>query len=371
MEIKKILVTGDDRFIKRYHSLFEAISQDVNQLDYLPFSELYEDSLTEPFIQFFYKVIYKFSLSTADRIFQKNSRIFIDKSKRLEAKIRKLEDKPDLLIHIFSMCSPFWDKFDTPFVMYLDYTMALAVRNWSPWAPFRNDKEREAWIDCERQTYKRAYHLFTMNTLAKSSLIEDYGIAPEKITVVGSAGNFKMPYEGEKTFGSQQILFNGSDFERKGGNLVLAAFKRVKQVFPKAKLVIIGKKLRIQEEGIANPGSISRSSEIRDLLLETDLVVAPSYCDPFPAFLLEAMNYGVPCLVANNDGMPEIVDHEINGLVIHQMEPDILAEQIIQILGDPSRLESMSKEARKKVGNNFKWDKIASQILKTLSSSPQ
>ncbi len=366
MEIKKILVTGDDRFIKRYHSLFEAISQDVNQLDYLTFSKLYEDSFIEPFIHFFYKALYKISLSTADRVFQKNSRVFIDKSKKIEAQIRKLEDKPDLVIHVFSMCSPFWDKFDIPFVMYLDYTMALAVRNWSPWAPFINDKEREAWIDCERQTYRQAYHLFTMNTLAQSSLIEDYGIAPEKITVVGSAGNFKMPYEGDKTFGSQQILFNGSDFERKGGTLVLAAFKKVKQVFPKAKLVIIGKNLSIQEDGIANPGSISSPSEVRNLLLETDLVVAPSYCDPFPAFLLEAMNYGVPCIVANNDGMPEIVDHEVNGLVIHQMEPDILAEQIIKILGDHSRLKSMSNEAREKVRHNFKWDKIARHILDTL-----
>jgi hypothetical protein len=59
-------------------------------------------------------------------------------------------------------------------------------------------------------------------------------------------------------------LFNGSDFDRKGGDLVLAAFQKVQQVLPKAKLIVIGKRLSIQPDGIINPGKIS-SSAMRDL----------------------------------------------------------------------------------------------------------
>jgi len=167
MEIKKILVTGDDRFINRHHFLFEAMSGYVNQLDYLLFSNLYENSAIESLRQLLYKVIYKFSISTADRLFYKNQRTFIAKSHKLESKIRHLPDTPDLVFHVFCACSPFWSRYDIPYVMYLDYTMALAVKNWSPWAPFINDKERNAWIDCERQTYQKAHHLFTMSNVAK------------------------------------------------------------------------------------------------------------------------------------------------------------------------------------------------------------
>ena len=221
-------------------------------------------------------------------------------------------------------------------------------------------------MECERHAYERAYHIFTFNKVARNSLIADYNIQPDKISVVGSAGNFKESYEGEKTFGSQQILFNGSDFERKGGNLVLAAFKQVKQVIPNAKLVIIGRKILIEESGIINLGNIS-ASELRKLFLNTDLVVAPAYCDPFPAFLLEAMNYGVPCVVTNKDGMPEIVEDQVDGIVISEIEKNILAEQIINLLLNPTLLESFSQAARWKLRTKYKWDNIANRMLDILS----
>ena len=92
----------------------------------------------------------------------------------------------------------------------------------------------------------------------------------------------------------------------------------MKKALPEAKLVIIGRKLTIHEDGIDNPGRISSLTEMRDLFLKTDLVVAPSRCEPFQEFLLEAMNYGVPCIVSDSDGMPEIIDNGVNGIVIAQ-----------------------------------------------------
>lgn len=207
-----------------------------------------------------------------------------------------------------------------------------------------------------------------MSNLVKSSLVEDYRIKPDKITVVGSSGNVQEPYEGEKTFGSKQILFNGSDFERKGGDLVLAAFNQVKTALPEAKLVIIGKKLAIRENGVDNPGHISSPSEMRNLFLKTDLVVAPARCDPFPTFLMEAMSYGVPCIVSARDGMPEIIDNGVSGVVIDQPAPDLLAHQIINLLCDIPLLTSMSYNARHKVKTRFNWNDIAKNISQVLST---
>jgi glycogen synthase len=54
---------------------------------------------------------------------------------------------------------------------------------------------------------------------------------------------------------------------------------------------------------------------MRELFLSSDLVLAPSRCDPFPTFLIEAMNFGLPCVASDVDGLPEIVEHEVTGLV--------------------------------------------------------
>lgn len=363
MEIKKVVITGDPEIVYRRQFLFEAMSPYIEHLEVLSRHE----SLVTKTKAFSYKVTRVISTNRKLGSFHKSKEAFIIKSRQVERKIRQLDYNPDLVFHLHGMWSPFWDKSDIPYTMLLDYTMSLAEKNWLPWAPFINQKERNFWIDCERQAYERAYHIFPMSDVVKFSLIENYGIAPQKITVIGSSGNFKEPYEGEKLFGSKQILFNGSDFERKGGDLVLAAFKQVKQVIPEAKLVIIGKKLASCEDGIQNPGSIS-SSDTRSLFLKTDLVVAPAYCEPFGLFLVEAMNYGVPCIVSANGGMPEIVDDEVNGVVIDLPTSNLLAAQIIRLLSNISLLEAMSIKAREKVRAKFNWTNIAENIFHTLSN---
>jgi glycogen synthase len=367
MEIKQILVTGEPLFLERHQFLFNALSAHFEHLEFLPrTNEWYEARIPRIIFKGIF-AIRTFSLSKANALFQKNKRAFILKSQRSEHQIRQLGYKPDLVFHVFGTYSPFWNKFDIPYVMYLDYTVALSARNWLEWTYFLNQKEHDSWLNCERQTYARAKHIFCMSHIVKQSLRQDYGIENQKITVIGSSGDFQDMYDGEKTFGSQQILFNGSDFQRKGGNLVIAAFKKVKQVLPEAKLVIIGKKVSIYENGIDNPGHISRS-DIRHLFVNTDLVVAPAYCDPFPTFLLEAMNYGIPCIVSAKDGMPEIVDHNVNGIVIEQPTPELLANNIINLLKNRELLALMSQAALDKVKTKFNWNNIAKKIATTLSN---
>ncbi len=366
MKIKKIVVTGEQYYIQRRQFLFEALSTYCEDIRFIPRSnDWYDAKLARLILKYLY-AFRVFSLSKADTLFQRNERDFIAKSMKAQEEIRQLGYSPDLVFHIFNTYSPFWTNFDIPYVIYLDYTMALAEKSGSTWAYFINRKERDARFECERQMYDRAYHLFAMNNLVKTSLIEDYGINSQKVTVVGASGNFQKPYEGEKSFGTQQILFNGSDFKRKGGDLVLAAFKQVKQVVPEARLVIIGKKLPIREDGIVNPGYISSPSNLLNLFLKTDLVIAPSACDPFPRFVMEAMNYGVPCIVSANDGIPEIVENNVNGIVMHQPTSDLLAEHIINLLSNPSRLTAMSQAARAKIKTQLNWDKVASTIVQVL-----
>ena len=368
MKIKKILVTGESLFLDRHQFLFKALSAHFDDLQFLPRSRVwYESTLLKRLLKGILTIRTK-SLSKANALFQKNQQAFILKSQRTEHEIRKLGYRPDLIFHVFGTYSPLWNKFDTPYVTYLDYTTALAEKNWVPWACFLSSKEREYWLECERLAYERAKHIFTMSNIVKNSLIQDYGIESQKITAVGSSGDFQEPYQGEKTFGSKQILFNGSDFKRKGGDLVLNAFQQVKKTLPEAKLVIIGKNLSIQKDGIDNPGHISSRSDLHDLFLKTDLVVAPAYCDPFPTFLMEAMNYGIPCIVSDNDGMPEIVDHEVNGIVIHQPTADLLANHLINLLSNPSKITAMSQEARAKVKTQLNWNIIAHNIVRALSS---
>ncbi len=363
--MKKILVTGEKLFLNRHKYLFTELSKYGGEWNYLTIPQLYEPRIYRRFMRLLYCLTHGVSLSNSDGFF-KNSKAFIKRSERIEQHIKQLEYTPNLVFHLFSMCCPFWSNFEIPYMMYLDYTMNLAHKNYPSFAPFSNSQELQSWLKCERKAYDNCKHLFTMSHLVKNSLVKDYGIDSDKITVIGASGNFEFPYKSdkEKIFGSQQILFNGSDFQRKGGDLVLEAFKQVKQALPKAKLVVIGQNINTFIEGVENPGEVVSPDDLKNIFLKTDLVVAPARCEPFGVFLIEAMNFGVPCIVSANEanGITDFLEHEVDSIIIHQPNPQMLAVQIINLLCNTNRLKSMSKAAQIKVKNNLNWKDIAAKV---------
>ncbi|MEO0838848.1 MAG: glycosyltransferase family 4 protein [Cyanobacteria bacterium J06643_5] len=366
MNIEKLLVTGDRFMINRHQLLFQEMSPHIGDIQYLNVDKFSEAKLLKKIGKLVKKRFSFLPVKSASSL-RKNADSFIKTSRSLEKRIRSLKYKPDLIFHLYGMYNPLWDNFDIPYVTYLDYTMALAKRNWSAWAPFGIEQDFYSWIECERRAYQNTSHLFTKSSLVKHSLIEDYGVSPHKITVAGTSGKFLEPYQGKKKFGSKQILFNGSDFERKGGDLVLAAFQKVKQEIPQAKLVIVGNNLSINQDGVQVQGFVSSSSAMENLFVETDIVVAPAICEPVGLFSIEAMNFGVPCIVSDNGGISEIIDSESDGIVISQPTSELLANQMIRLLSDINLLEQMSKNARHKIENLFNWTHIANKMSNKLS----
>jgi len=366
MQIKNLLVTGEAIFLERHGVLFQSLESHFENISYLPRSlQWYEQSPSRQVLKGVLTGLTR-SRSRANSIFQKNSLSFKLKSQRAGREIGQLQPQPDLIFQVFATYRPGWQPSTLPYAILLDYTTALAERNWSDWATFLNERSRNAWFECERDTFQQSAHLFSMSHLVKTSLVQDYGVSPERVTVVGSSGDFAKPYQGEKSFGSHQLLFNGSDFDRKGGSLLLEAFEQVRQLIPDATLVIVGRDLANLPSGVINPGHLSRP-ELHKLFLSSDLVVAPALCDPFPTFLMEAMNYGVPCVVANRDGMPEIVDHEVDGIVLEQLTPARIAQVIVDLLQNRDRLVQFSQAARTKMRTQLNWSIIAAHIAQVIT----
>ena len=297
--------------------------------------------------------------------------VYEKRSLDAERKILSLPKRPDLIFHLFGMYAPFWRCDSIPYVLALDFTEALARREWAPWAPFLNEKAWEAWWECERCAYRGAAHLFPFGQRTRQSLVEDYGVAPEKITVVGSGGHFDEFYSGEHRFGSKRILFYGdrAAFGRKGGDLVMAAFQIVKQKIAEAKLAVVGGANVLHGPGVEEHGWVSRE-KMRELFLSSDLVLAPSRCDPFPTFLIEAMNFGLLCVASDVDGMPEIIDHEVTGLVLSDCSGQRLGAEAVSLLSDPQRLAAMSRESQRRVREKLNWRKVGNAIADKIEALP-
>ncbi len=82
------------------------------------------------------------------------------------------------------------------------------------------------WYEREAIAYRSARHVFAFSGATRDSLVEDYDVDPERVTVVGAGANGGLPpVTGATSLPDRpNVLFIGNDFARKGGWDLLAAF---------------------------------------------------------------------------------------------------------------------------------------------------
>jgi glycosyltransferase involved in cell wall biosynthesis len=178
--------------------------------------------------------------------------------------------------------------------------------------------------------------------------------------------------------GDPSILFVGHLDYRKGIDMMLEAFYKFvsRQVGAESKLHIVGSGAldkacreyvshRKLDSKVRFWGSVPEELKFR-LIKGSDIVVIPSRYENAPIVLLEAMAAGKPVIASRVGGIPEIVDHEVNGILI---EP--FTHQIAIAIESLSRNRSLIKEYGKnneKKASLFTWRRIAKSYAELYKS---
>jgi glycogen(starch) synthase len=175
------------------------------------------------------------------------------------------------------------------------------------------------------------------------------------------------------------ILFLGRLVGVKGVDKLIMAMPHVLSKIPNARLVIVG--VGDQQEYLMNLTRTMRLNEyVRfrfDFIPEEerilhyaacDVAAFPSYYEPFGIVALEAMSMEKPVVVgaAGVSGMREIVvccSDEQCGYHIDPNNPSDIAWGIISSLENPERKKWLGKNGRKRVLNEFTWNKITEKTL--------
>jgi len=79
---------------------------------------------------------------------------------------------------------------------------------------------------------------------------------------------------------------------------------------------------------------------------QADLFVLASVSEGLPLALLEALAAGLPAVVTDAGGMPEVVQCCGSGLVVPASQPEALAQAIVELARSPDRLRSLAARAR-------------------------
>lgn len=300
----------------------------------------------------------------------KSSWCFRWRTKQCEKILKKYEGQYDLVINMTGMSAPFCRRADFPDVKYVvitSYTMALS-RKYEEWCTYPHEYEK--WIALEKELYYGAELILTTNDNVRYSLCDDYGMDMNKTLNMGYGLTFDQCPDFEKDYNKKDILFVGFDFKRKGGFVLLDAFKNVRKKMPDARLVIIGpsKKIyHIEQEGVEFLGPVFDRKKVKQYFKDASVFVMPSLCEPFGLVLLEAMAYKLPCIGTRVDAMPEIIQDGETGYLVDPHNSDQLADRLIRILSDKDAARHMGQEGFNKLKEKFDWDKVGFCIDSVLS----
>jgi glycosyltransferase involved in cell wall biosynthesis len=252
-----------------------------------------------------------------------------------------------------------------PYVMYLDSTQAMAIRHWKPWSPYGRPG-RAAWMAMERAAYRGAEHIFTAATPTARSVVEDYGVPAERVSVAGAGSNFFPLPAPRRRSHAPQILFMGREWERKGGPVLVRAFRRVRAELPEARLAIVGPELTLDEPGVEVVGRVRDREALAERFRAAAIYCVPSIFDPFTTSLMEGMAYSLPCVASTTAGVPELVLDGQTGLLVEPGDEQGLAAALLRLLRDPELGDRLGRAGRVRVEEELTWDRVAARMAPVL-----
>jgi glycosyltransferase involved in cell wall biosynthesis len=100
-------------------------------------------------------------------------------------------------------------------------------------------------------------------------------------------------------------------------------------------------------------------------LASADLAVVPSVVDRagnvdgLPNTLLEAMAAGRAVVATRVAGIPDVVEHELSGLLVPEQDAQALAGALRRLLREPETRERLAREARRVALERLSWDAAA------------
>jgi glycosyltransferase involved in cell wall biosynthesis len=235
--------------------------------------------------------------------------------------------------------------------------------------------ERLKWRST-RDCLAEARRVVTWTEWAKGGLIRDYDMAPEKVSVIPPGVNVReWLYPGSRVGrdGPVKVLFVGGDLERKGGLLLLQAFRALRKgavgtdTASGIELHLVTRATLPPESGLfvynnMQPNSIA----LKKLYHDCDIFCLPTYGDCLPMVLSEAGAAGLPSVATAVAGIPEIVQEGETGMLVSRGDVPALAAALARLVADAELRLRMGGRAVEVVSAGFDAERNTFRLLEIL-----
>ncbi len=228
----------------------------------------------------------------------------------------------------------------------------------------------------EREGMHKADHVIAVSELTKRTVVNHYGVHPDKVTVVHNGNTQTESHVSErfsslmklKEGGKKVVLFAGRITIQKGVDYFVHAARKVLE-YEKGVYFVVAGSGDMEQQIINLTAQLGISQhflftgyytlqEQSSLFTLADLVVMPSVSEPFGIIPLESMSNGTPVIVSKQSGVAEVITH---ALKVDFWDTDEMANKILAVIHHPVLRETLQKEGLTQA-RGVTWDKAAKKM---------
>ncbi len=222
--------------------------------------------------------------------------------------------------------------------------------------------------------------IITTCEVLRESYIEDLQMPEEKVTTVpvGVDSDFFSPRESDTAWkerlsipeGNLVVGMVGRLSPVKGHEYLIQAADHVLKRLPRVTFIVCGEDAQISAGQLRDAVRIknieenfrflSKVKDIREIISLFDVGVVSSVgSETICRVALEYMSMGKPVVGTEVNAVPEVIQHQLNGLVVEPKNPQELTSAIIELLRDQGKRKNFGENSRSIVMEKFTLDVFA------------
>lgn len=224
----------------------------------------------------------------------------------------------------------------------------------------------------EKDGMTHADHIITVSNLTRQTVIEKYGISPDKVTTVHNAVEplseelkaivVNKTKEKIVTFLGRITMQKGPEYFVEAAAKVLKKKHNVRFVMAGSgdmmeKMILLAAKRDISDR--FHFTGFLKGRQVYEMLKASDVYIMPSVSEPFGISPLEAMQMGVPSIISKQSGCAEILENVIK---IDYWDIDAMADAIYSIITYPAMFKQLQEKGLEEI-DTIQWKKAGAKVI--------
>jgi glycosyltransferase involved in cell wall biosynthesis len=216
----------------------------------------------------------------------------------------------------------------------------------------------------ERAATRRASLVIAITESLRRFCVERVGLPSSKVVTVhygldalpepwGESAAVDLPAD------ARVLLCVSRLAPQKGVDVAVQALSRVREVEPRAVLVVLGEgpeRPRLEAPGVYLPG---RVGDVASWYRRAELLVHPARWEGFGLAVLEAMLAAKPVVASRVSSIPELVADGETGLLVPPEDAQALAAAVLEVLRDPTRAAALGAAGLARARSEFSVARMA------------